>query len=319
VVTLVLSVADLASLRFGISPVWELVASLRVLHRPGAHAVHLPWVRRTRRVLTSEEDLEQLRVLATAQSIVGFLAPTPSTLLGAPDDELAAVARTAPDVVRRSVREVFGTRAPRAVDALIAEPEEGLERLVEQMRRYWTEAIEPYWPRVMGVLEGDVAHRGRELAEHGPERMFGDLDPTVAWHDGRLTLDKPHLAGRSHELAGRGLVLVPSLFAWPALYLKADTAWQPVIRYPARRIGALWEALPAGDELAAALGTSRAALLALLDAPATTSELARATGLAPGGVSAHLARLVRSGLATRHRRGRTVVYLRTPRGDALFR
>ena len=39
-----LAVGDLASLRFAISPSWELVISLRTLATPGAHVAHLPWV-----------------------------------------------------------------------------------------------------------------------------------------------------------------------------------------------------------------------------------------------------------------------------------
>jgi hypothetical protein len=39
---------DLAHTRFAISPLWEAVASVRTLHDPGAHALHLPWVEMAR-------------------------------------------------------------------------------------------------------------------------------------------------------------------------------------------------------------------------------------------------------------------------------
>ena len=42
---------DVARIRFGFSPLAELTRSLIVLRAPGAHAVHLPWVRATRPVL----------------------------------------------------------------------------------------------------------------------------------------------------------------------------------------------------------------------------------------------------------------------------
>lgn len=37
---------DLAQLRFAISPLWETVAALRAAADPGAHALHLPWIKR---------------------------------------------------------------------------------------------------------------------------------------------------------------------------------------------------------------------------------------------------------------------------------
>ncbi|MGW8943417.1 ArsR/SmtB family transcription factor [Streptomyces koyangensis] len=66
------------------------------------------------------------------------------------------------------------------------------------------------------------------------------------------------------------------------------------------------------------LGRTRALLLAALDEPATTSRPARAHGLSPATVSAHLTALRESGLVTRRRVGRAVAYARTPLGLALL-
>ena len=65
------------------------------------------------------------------------------------------------------------------------------------------------------------------------------------------------------------------------------------------------------------LGAGRAQLLELLDAPRSTTELARVAGLTPGGVSQHLAALRAAGLLTSRREGRSVLYMRTPVADAL--
>lgn len=67
----------------------------------------------------------------------------------------------------------------------------------------------------------------------------------------------------------------------------------------------------------AVLGATRARLLALLETPSTTDQLARSLRLAPGGVSVHLHRLVAAGLASKTRVGREVYYARTIRGDNL--
>jgi hypothetical protein len=43
-ITVRLSPEDLSRVRFAFSPLWETVASFRVLLDPGRHALHLPWV-----------------------------------------------------------------------------------------------------------------------------------------------------------------------------------------------------------------------------------------------------------------------------------
>ncbi|MFD0327965.1 winged helix-turn-helix domain-containing protein [Streptacidiphilus monticola] len=72
------------------------------------------------------------------------------------------------------------------------------------------------------------------------------------------------------------------------------------------------------DALSALLGRSRARVLAALDSPASTTQLARSLGFAPGAVADHLAVLRAAGLLTRARAGRSVLYRRTPMGEALM-
>ena len=109
------------------------------------------------------------------------------------------------------------------------------------------------------------------------------------------------------------------MFTWPHVFVKAGEPWQPVIRYSARGFGQLWESSRAASDLSAVLGLTRARLLDELADPVSTTQLARSTGLAPGGISAHLSRLTRAGLVARHRVGRQVMYARTERGEALYR
>ncbi|WIM93194.1 DUF5937 family protein [Actinoplanes oblitus] len=303
-----LSPADLAGVRFGISPAWEVVASLRVLRDPGAHAVHLPWMTRHREAVLAAPELRELRdlVITPRRQLPGFLAPAPLSPVAEPAAEFAAVRATPAATVREDLAAVFGERAPAVTPDAIA----------DQMRWYWERALAPYWPRMRGILEGDVMYRARRLADAGPQAMFRELDPAVSWSDDVLSVDRPAL-DVGYRLGGRGLVLVPSLFAWPNVFVKAAEPWAPVLRYPARGVGAMWHDDPPAADLAAVLGRARATLLTELATPSTTTSLARRTGLAPGGVSAHLARLVAAGLAVRQRSGRQVYYLRTARGDAL--
>jgi DNA-binding transcriptional ArsR family regulator len=79
----------------------------------------------------------------------------------------------------------------------------------------------------------------------------------------------------------------------------------------------LWHrrSVTVSDALAGVLGRSRATLLTELTAPASTTGLARRTGMTPGGVSQHLTALRTAGLVSAHRAGREVLYARTRTGE----
>ncbi|MFI7535935.1 ArsR/SmtB family transcription factor [Streptosporangium sp. NPDC049376] len=69
--------------------------------------------------------------------------------------------------------------------------------------------------------------------------------------------------------------------------------------------------------LAALLGVPGATLLGLLEEPSSTVELARRLRATPSAVSQHLRVLYGTGLVTRVRDGRHVLYRRSPLGDRL--
>lgn len=99
-----------------------------------------------------------------------------------------------------------------------------------------------------------------------------------------------------------------------------EDPWPRTLIYRARGTAALWgeqEDVPRPDALTALVGRPRARLLLALDAPASTSHLARSLAMAPGAVGDHLAILRSAGLLVRARSGRSVLYRRTPLGEAL--
>ncbi|MFL6056417.1 MAG: ArsR/SmtB family transcription factor [Actinoallomurus sp.] len=192
---LAFSADDLALTRFTVSPMWEVVTSLRLLASASAHPVHGPWLEQVRpRVATAGLDRGTLaRLLAPFGYIPDFLTPPAGE--PAPDlaTELAAIRATPADRVR-----------------------------------------------------ADIDHLG------------------------------PHC---------------------PALYADPETReHRPVAR---------------AEAIAAVLGRSRALLLTELEAPASTTELARRTGISPAGVSQHLTALRDAGMVSAHRAGRSVLYART--------
>jgi Family of unknown function (DUF5937)/Helix-turn-helix domain len=309
----------LAHVRFAISPLTEARRSLRVLDDPAGGALHLPWAIEARR-LTAGLDLSLLRALDPADVYTpDFVSPPPTSPLDDFEDQLAVVAATPPEQALAEVQRSYRRKPamPAVLEPFVEDPAAGIAAVADLLRAYWDRALAPHWPRVRALLEGDVLHRARQMADGGAERLFADVDPTVSWADGILSIDKR--AQQSVDLEERGLLFVPSVFTWPDVVLVTDPHWQPTIVYPARGVGTLWDTgRPAApDALGALLGKVRAGVLMALYRPRSTTDLADALGVSAGGVSQHLSVLREAGLVHGHRVGRVVLYLRSPAGDGL--
>ncbi|MFI6918608.1 DUF5937 family protein [Nonomuraea spiralis] len=309
---------DIANTRFAVSPLGEVVASVRVVKNPAAHPLLRPWADQVRRRLQDVDWclLSDLVPVPTI-SIAGFTCTPPSTSM--PDLELElATMRGAAARVRSDLEHTGGPRTKR-VQALYDDPEQGLQRLAAEVAAYWEAAMAPYWPRIRSLLEGEILYRARLLAEGGAQRMLADLDEAVTWDDGTLRLRHLYLSGR-RSLRGLGLLLVPCVFASPRVFSVTTPPYQPTVRYAPRGIATLWERreVDPPEALAAVLGRTRARLLAELDQPASTRDLAQRAGLSEPGVNQHLTALRKAGLCTAHRTGRYVLYARTAVAETLL-
>ncbi len=315
----------LARVRFAISPTIELVASTAVLEDPSRGALHLPWVERAR-PRTVHLDLSPIRALQASETYnPDFIHPLPQSPFTRFEEELESMVATPPQQIRREVCVAYeGGAIPRVLDRFMTEPRAAVEGLAELMRRYWRSAIAEDWERIRALLEHDVLYRARQIADGGTRALFADLDEAVSWDEGVLRIDKQSgghqksCAGRL-DLDARGLLLIPSVFAWPKVFMVTAPPWQPTLIYPARGIGILWESRRdvAPDALARLLGRNRAAVLMSLDCPRSTTELAGLLGVSSGGISQQLTVLAEAGLVNRRRVRRHVLYLRTGDGDAL--
>jgi DNA-binding transcriptional ArsR family regulator len=206
---------------------------------------------------------------------------------------------------------------PPAGEPFLARPQAALRGLAAEMRAFWDAVLAPAWDRLAALLEAEIGWRARRLAAVGPQAAFAGLHETVRWHDGAVEVALAR-AAIDVDLAGRGLLLVPAAFAWPAVWPMADPPWQPALVYAPPGVAELWAPRERGDAaLAALLGRGRARVLLGLDRPASTQELAARLEASPAGVSEHLGVLRRAGLVAGRREGRRVVYARTSRGDAL--
>lgn len=320
-ISFVLGVEDLADTRFALSPLHETVLSLRVLRDPSLSALHLPWRRSVLGRIGALDTELLMSLVGPRRTLPDFLTPRPVTFAAAFEDELAVVRRTGPDLVRR---DLLAAHAPDPVPAALREATAGEERVAglrdaicDLVQRYWELAVEPAWPRMRLVLEADMTYRARRLALGGARLLFADMHPNLRWDDGVLHIDKM-ISRHRVTAAGRGLLLVPSVFSHkPAPPVSPEEP--PMLAYPSRGVATLWATPPPADAtaLASLIGRPRARLLGLLEEPLPTVEIARRLRVTPSAVSQHLRVLYATGLVTRARDGRQVLYRRSDLGDRL--
>lgn len=320
-VRVALSAEDLAGTHFAISPLFETIEALRTLRDPGRHALHLPWVR------WAEDELARLPLalprvwplLIEPYRQPEFLMPAPKSRLPDLRRELDALIATKPVDVRATLTRTFPDGPPDAARALAAHPRRELRRIAEEIEHAFFRLLEPHWQRIRNLLDADVVHRARTLADAGAATMFEQLNPGIRWTgDSLLLADAAGIEGdpETAELQPGGLVLEPSVFIWPDLYVKRWTTTRTVIRYPARGVSVLWDPVPtsAPGTLVDLLGERRAQLLLLLRAPQTTAQLARRFEVTPSAISQHLSPLRAAGLIRSERLGRQRLHMTSSLG-----
>ncbi|MFF4741251.1 DUF5937 family protein [Streptomyces sp. NPDC001262] len=311
---------DLGRVRFAWSPAWETLQAVRTLIDPRARLHHDSWYAAIAGEAARLHLMQLLAVNPLRGSVPDFLAPPPRTPAPAFHDQLAEIRSTPATQVAKDLKRCQATlrgAALETVDAMLAGPATARDLLADQLHAAWEQLVAPLWPRIQAVLDTDVAHRSRQLTDHGLCSMLDRIDPRIAWKDGTVIVDDG--VDLTAEPRGRGLVLMPSVYLWPAVIAIADEPWQPAIAYPARGIADLWRPSAPPDALARLLGRTRALLLARLDRPASTTTLARLHGLSPGGTSKHLLAMRDAGLLAGTRYGHEVRYERTRLGNELVR
>jgi DNA-binding transcriptional ArsR family regulator len=310
---------DLLRTRFAIAPLMELLGAFYVLRRPEQYVVHRRWVEWAAPQVR-DLDLSLLDVVAPYGGSYWpvFISPPPREPHPTIDAELARVRATRTDRVVAEITRRYPNGVPSAGRSLVEDPTGALAALVDQMRAFWQAALVPRWTTISALLEAEVASRARSLVTLGSRAAFADLHPTVTWDTGVLSVYPTQKQAADVELAGRGLLLIPSAFTWPDVWPRTDPPWDPALVYPPSGIGDLWQSAgPDDDALATLIGRRRARILRELDRPAAPLQLARRLGVGPGAVSDHLSVLRRAGLVTRRREGRLVIYARTAQGDTL--
>ena len=313
---------DLLRSRFAISPLFELDNLLRRLSGLSPYRLPAAWSARLAPVyhrLRATTDLDAVLALHSRTRGPGFAAPPPQNLAQSIGDDLATVRATALPAARREIVRCLNLRPARDERILaILRSDDVVERTARALEAAWHELLAADWPQLRALCERDVVHRAGQLSRSGWAAALDGLHPRVRWRNGAIEILRT-AEHRTVPLGGAGLLLVPSVFLWPQVAAHIDRPWSATLIYPARGIAALWQApAPAAPgALGDLVGRTRAGLLTALDQPASTTQLARSLGLATGAVGDHLMILHRAGLLTKARSGRSVLYRRTPLGDAL--
>jgi Family of unknown function (DUF5937)/Helix-turn-helix domain len=317
---------DLTRSRFGVSPLWELTHALRQLsgrQDQPAEPVLRPWLIRVRsryQALAREADIDVLLALNPPGWGADFLTPVEAGRSTTIADQLAQVRSTPASLVQRQVTEALGRQPqvdPRVRHILASD--QAAAYAADVLAAAWRALLEPEWDTLRAILERDLIYRAGQLVSKGWAAALADLHPNLRWSQGRIELTHWR-EDEEAELGGRGLLFVPSVFVWPRIALGLDPPWPPALIYPARGVAALWEQpdrAGSGTALDRLLGPSRAVILLALEEPASTTQLVATLGQSLGAVGDHLAVLREAGLIARARSGRSVLYRRTPVGDAL--
>ena len=310
---------DFARLRFAYSPLSEAINSLHMLHRGQVDALHRRWAETGREQL-GDRDTTLLRAIVPPGPSV--LSP-PLDLTGANtiEHQLQQFADWPPGHLRAELESVWqGLPMPAAARQVIADGPAGARRVAMVLGRYWEAAIAPHWDTMRAVLDADIAYRAQQVTVGGISALLKDLHPQLQLHQSTIRINKT--GDRDYDLEGKGLLLIPSVFAGSCLMFDPGSIGLPVMGYRPRGLGTVWAsngATPDGeDPLAALIGESRTAILRSAELPRTTTDLGRELSLSGATISVHLSILKRCGMVTSWRSGRRVLYQRTPLASSIL-
>lgn len=320
----VLSLADVLSFRFTISPVGEMVRLLRALANPSTfvHGAHTAWLAERQAELASlqrDHDVRPLLLVLSARRdyYPDFLTPTPTGPVGDIEAELALIRATARSDIATEIEFCLhnATGVDRDLEQQLRAADAG-QRLTDQLAASWGALIAPSWPRLRDLLERDVLYRSGLLARGGLATLFADLAPLITLEDRRLRVDLSTNA--KVRLDGCGVCLMPSAFIWPYAVAMLHER-PPALTYPSRGVASLfWDSGGRDVAIAKLIGPTRTEILETVGEPTHTAALARQLNRSPGNIADHLRVLHECGLVARARLGRHVIYSRTALGDALL-
>lgn len=246
-VTFRLRSEDVASMRFALSPLRECLGAFRAWMDPTRQCVLPPWMVHIQPELL-RIDWEPLKslILLSRGALPDFLLPPlnlPSPELG---EELENLRVTPECFMRLSMENTYPHGLAPSLLPAMASPQRFLAQVTALIDMFWTRALAPGWNVLRSKLEGEVLYRARVWAMEGVDGLFRGLHRDIEYAEGSLTIQAERQC--SDERRPAGLVLVPSMFSWPDIFLTTPPQGQLTITYVSRAFRFMeWGALPNGQ------------------------------------------------------------------------
>jgi len=311
-----LTSTGVARSHFAVSPLAETVGTLIALHRSSTE----PW-------LPGRPTLSAYRSWLAGNTVAAGLLGLVSATKWFPDvvavppagglttrlsDELTDVAAFSDAQVRATIADSIA--ASHRSDTSWLPATGTASQIAAVLEEGWHRFVEPDWPRRQAVIEREITYRAELVAAHGWQKAVTGMTRRSTWV-APDAIRFNHGDWQDVPIGDNGLTFVP--YTTGQGYWTCERPPRYAFVYPAR--GPATHSHPTStDPLAVLLGTGRARIARALTTPTTSSNLATTLNLSLGTISAHLAVLRNSGITTRTRSGRHVLYRLTDRGTTLL-
>src|ERR1700716_4054742 len=179
-IELMLTPPSANTVRFGISPLDEALGAMQTVLGLRGHPTHLPWAARAVDAARELPLAEVAAVMSARHYITDFLAPPPDSPQTTAEAQLAEIRRTPPAQVATELAMVDAD-----LGALPEDPGVARDLLADQLELFWTELLEPNWPRMHQLLTADIEYRSRRLAAGGGRAPAPPHPPPGAARRGR--------------------------------------------------------------------------------------------------------------------------------------
>jgi DNA-binding transcriptional ArsR family regulator len=330
-------------LAFSVSPLLEAAHSWHALTDPGHHALHVPWVRRCRRLPAAlRRELREYGFMVAdyipaffeseagdheadfGQQLASVRALPPAQVAAELAQTLVDTTRfNGPDLVEEpavrdaALAELHQTAPDRAarLRGILTDPLPALDGALTALEDYWHAAFAREWERLEPTLYEAISHAGERIAHQGVFPMLRTLVPQIRIDPAQRTLrlDRPH----AHDITvtrERPVTFTASHYVWPHVRVTCDAPWPLRVTYPALPLAPAATPPPTSQaELLTALRALAAAprlqiVTRLAAQSRSTQELATLLGLSQSVVSRHLQQMTQAGLTTTRREGYYVLY-----------
>jgi DNA-binding transcriptional ArsR family regulator len=313
-----IEVPDGTDVRFLVSPLVELGWAAHVLVGADHHPERADWVAGVRERVPEglaawgfTVSAVRATVLVDPTVIAPAALPDQLALLGdLPAEEFADAmlrpllrVRGRPRAERAALPRLAsarGTDTVRVVRLLLDEPERARAEFTDLLADCWHGFFRQEWTDTAPTLHQAAARRPWAAAVR-------DLSPAVHVEPGRLVVDK--VQSKRVSAAGRGLVLTPTLFAGPHVYVADEPGRPVVVHYPATPPAHAADRRVTLRQLTVLAHPVRLEVCrAIAVEPRSAHEIARLWHLSDTTVTKHLVALRDAGLVETRRTGRFVRY-----------